>query len=114
MTGGQAPHIVDTSPDGEGFTVCDELRGHPRVGEGVRGMPDELPDRPRHLPLTADRVLRGGRWRGAPLPESPHVMPCDRGRTGQAPFREHSGTSTDHDRSGPEPAVRPPRGAPDG
>lgn len=114
MTGGPAAHIVDTSPDGEGFTLCDESRRHPRVGEGVRGMPDELPDRPLHLPLTADRVLRRGRGHGAHLPESPHVMPCDRRRTGQAPFCDHSGTSADHGRRGPERAGRPPRGAPDG
>ncbi|MBM7440632.1 hypothetical protein JOC24_004057 [Streptomyces sp. HB132] len=114
MAGGPPPRVVDTSPDGEGFTVRDEACGHPRAGEGVRGLPDELPDEPLHLPLNADRVLRRGGRHGAAPPESPHVMPCDRGRTGQAPFCDHSGTSADHDHREPEPAGRPPRGAPDG
>lgn len=98
MTGGPPPCTVNRSPDGEGLTVRDAPPRRPCVAGGVRGMPDEVPDEPRHLSLNADRVLRDGRRSGAAVPERSHVIPCDRGRTGQTRSCDHSGTSTDHSR----------------
>ncbi|CAM5369044.1 hypothetical protein SATRM34S_01611 [Streptomyces atroolivaceus] len=118
MQGALPPHPVKRSPEGDGFTVCPDAHGPLRVtgdvAGHVRGMADEVPDEPLHLSLGADRVLRRGREAEVAAPEKPHVMPCGRGRTGQTPFCDHSGTGAVHHRRGPEPADRPTRGAPDG
>jgi hypothetical protein len=114
MPGGPPPHPVHRSSDGEGLTEGPGTHVRPRAAGDVRGMPDEVPDEPRHLPLNADRVLGGEAGPESAVPEKPHVMPCDHGWTGQTPFCDHSGTGAVHHRRGTEPADRPPRGAPDG
>ncbi|MDQ0793385.1 hypothetical protein [Streptomyces sp. B1I3] len=58
MTGEPAAHGATTSHDGDGITICDDAHCCPHATEGVRGMPDVVPDVPAHLPLTAGRALR--------------------------------------------------------
>ncbi|MDF6018206.1 hypothetical protein [Streptomyces sp. JH34] len=80
MTTGPSPPTVNRSPDGDGITVREEARCGLRATGSVPGMPDEMPDEPRHLSLNADRVFRGGpEGSGAAAQERSHVMPCDHG-----------------------------------
>ncbi|WP_327329953.1 MULTISPECIES: hypothetical protein [unclassified Streptomyces] len=77
MTRGPSPHTVNRSPDGGGITARDEARCGLHVTGTGRGLPDEVPDEPRHLSLNADRVFREGEVPGAQ--ERSHAMPCGRG-----------------------------------
>ncbi|MGW0784560.1 hypothetical protein [Streptomyces sp. NPDC002913] len=95
-----APHAATRSGDGAGITVRDEAHCRLRATGRSRGLSGEMPDEPSHLALSADRVLRPREGAaGTDVPEEPHVMPCDRARSGQAALHDHSGTREDAHRS---------------
>ncbi|MFJ8978002.1 hypothetical protein [Streptomyces sp. NPDC102282] len=98
---GVDPHGAGRSSEGDGITVSGDAHCRLRAPAAGRGMPDEVPDVPAHLPLDADRVLRPEGAPGACGREESHVMPCDRGLTGQAASCDHSGTRADPHRRGP-------------
>ncbi|MFG2925237.1 hypothetical protein ACGFYA_27480 [Streptomyces sp. NPDC048305] len=91
---------MNRSAEGDGLTVSGEARRVRRSEAGARGLPEELPDEPAHLPLDADRVIRAGAGRsGEDVRGRPHTMPCDRPRTGHTPFHDHGGAGGGGQRS---------------
>lgn len=64
------------------------------------GLPDEVPDVPTHVSLHGDGVLHVRGDLEVATPEGPRqetrVMLCGCGRTGNAPFGDHSGVCAGH------------------